>query len=318
MKALSAAHYIKTAQVTAPNGKTMKLDWAMFSYNSKRIDFDTYLFNLVKSETPTTLLEGKRLRQVTITDGYAACQFADDTCIQAALVIACDGANSVVKRNLAKGETGDAHLCSAVRAYYKDVEGVQAGVNEFYFFSDFLPGYFWIFPLEDGWVNVGFGVLQKPARENKNPVNLRHTLQQIIDGVPSIASRFRNATLLQGIKGFGLPLGIQQNSISGTRFMLCGDAAALIDPLQGHGIDHAMTSGHLAGLQALKCFQAKQFDAAFMKQYDQAVYGKIGAELSRNTFLLRLLSRFPWLLSAVTTVGQNQELIEKIVRFLRV
>jgi flavin-dependent dehydrogenase len=79
-----------------------------------------------------------------------------------------------------------------------------------------------------------------------------------------------------------------------------------------------MNSGHIAGLQAIKCFASKQFDAEFMQEYDRDVYKKIGGELSRNTFLLRLLSRAPWLLNLVTTIGQHQRFIERIVRFLKI
>jgi flavin-dependent dehydrogenase len=223
-----------------------------------------------------------------------------------------------VRRKLAKEITNNEHACSAVRAYYKDVTGIQAGVNEFHFFNELLPGYFWIFPLDNGWVNIGFGILQKKIAGTKRPVNLRHALNKIITEMPSIAPRFENATMMHDIKSFGLPLGMQQFNISGKRFMLCGDAASLIDPLQGHGIDHAMNSGHIAGLQAIECFASKQFNTEFMQEYDRDVYKKIGGELSRNTFLLRLLSRAPWLLNLVTTIGQHQRFIERIVRFLKI
>ncbi len=318
MKEFTLAHKIKTGQVTAPNGKTMKLDWVTFSYNSKRIDFDNYLFNLVKTETSATIIESKRLKDISIDKNHVTCQFTDNSAIQASIVIACDGANSVVRRKFSEEVTNKDNICTAVRAYYKDVEGIQPGVNEFHFFTDLAPGYFWIFPLENGWVNIGFGILQKKSDNTKKPINLRNALHQIVNQMPSISPRFKNATLMQEVKGFGLPLGVNQNSVSGSRFMLCGDAASLIDPLQGHGIDHAMTSGHLAGIQAIKCFEADKFDASFIKQYDQALYAKIGKELSRNTFFLRIGSLFPWLLNIAVTIGQNQRLIERIVRFLKI
>ncbi len=318
MKKLGTSYLIKTGQVTAPNGKTMKLDWVTFSYNSKRIDFDNYLLELVKKETNTTILENKRMQDVLLDNEKGTCFFTDNTNVEASLIIACDGANSVVRRKLAKEITNNEHACSAVRAYYKDVTGIQAGVNEFHFFNELLPGYFWIFPLDNGWVNIGFGILQKKIAGTKRPVNLRHALNKIITEMPSIAPRFENATMMHDIKSFGLPLGMQQFNISGKRFMLCGDAASLIDPLQGHGIDHAMNSGHIAGLQAIKCFASKQFNAEFMQEYDRDVYKKIGGELSRNTFLLRLLSRAPWLLNLVTIIGQHQRFIERIVRFLKI
>lgn len=209
MKKLGASYLIKTGQVTAPNGKTMKLDWVTFSYNSKRIDFDNYLLELVKKETNTTILENKHMQDVLLDNEKGTCFFTDNTKIDASLIIACDGANSVVRRKLAKEITNNEHACSAVRAYYKDVTGIQAGVNEFHFFNELLPGYFWIFPLDNGWVNIGFGILQKKIAGTKRPVNLRHALNKIITEMPSIAPRFENATMMHDIKSFGLPLGMQ-------------------------------------------------------------------------------------------------------------
>lgn len=318
MQKFAASYYIKSGQVTSPNGKTMKLDWVTYSYNSKRIDFDFFLHQLVQAETSTSVISNTRLQELIITEADCQCIFQDGSVIHAALVIGCDGANSIVRRKIKGKEQSNEHACSAVRAYYKNVSGIDAGTNEFHFFQDLLPGYFWIFPLPNGWVNIGFGILQKKIGGHQRPVNLRHALTRIIKEMPSIAPRFANAEMMLDIQSFGLPLALKPNSLSGNRYMLCGDAASLIDPLQGHGIDHAMTSGHMAALQAMKCFKEHNFTADFMQQYDQSVYNKIGSELKRNTALLRLLSRAPWLLNLLTSIGQNQRLIEKVVRFFKI
>ena len=57
------------------------------------------------------------------------------------------------------GRTVDpAFHSGAVRAYYRGIKGVQGNeLLEIYLLKDFLPGYFWIFPLPDGAANVGFG-----------------------------------------------------------------------------------------------------------------------------------------------------------------
>ena len=316
MKSIVEKHEIKTGQVFAANGRTMKIDWVTYSYNSKRFDFDHFLFQLVASETNTVLKQNSRVKDLKIEKTHAVCTLEDDSMIHASLVIGCDGANSVVRRKLVGNNLNNDHACSAVRAYYKGVEGIQPGVNEFHFFKELLPGYFWIFPLDNGWVNIGFGILQQKIGGKKRPINLRQAMNTIITEIPSITSRFKNATLMADIKSFGLPLGIHQNSLSGERYMLCGDAGSLIDPLQGHGIDHAMNSGILAARHAVKCIENNKYDVTFMKEYDVSVYKKIGGELKRNTFLLRLLSRAPWLLDLATIFGKHQKLMEKIVRRL--
>ncbi|MES2730721.1 MAG: NAD(P)/FAD-dependent oxidoreductase [Bacteroidota bacterium] len=309
---------IYTSKVFAPNGKTIKLDWVLHAYNSKRLHFDNFLMQLVRAETETTILENKRLQKITVDMDHVCCQFQDGSFLKTAIVVGCDGANSVVKRQLGKLEPLDKHSSAAVRAYFSGVDGVKPGVNEFHYFNELLPGYFWIFPLDNGWTNVGFGISQSKHRKNKKPINLRDSLHTIITTSPSIAPRFKNAKLLEDIKGFALPFWTQKRAISGERFMLCGDAASLIDPLQGHGIDKSMWSGLFAAEQAVKCFNTTDFTADCMLQYDTQLYNKIGEELARSSFIMRLLLRFPWLINLSVWVGQNQTLTNWIARKLKI
>ena len=318
MRQLIDKEDIRTAKIYAPNNKIITLDWVTYAYNSKRLNFDNFLFQLVKKETSTTIFENKRLQKVVVGNGGVHCQFQDNLLIHATIVIGCDGANSMVMRQLGSIELQNAPSCAAVRAYYHGIEELKEGVNEFHFFKDLMPGYFWIFPLENGWANVGFGILNTKASKNKNKLKLRDTLDIITKTLPSIAPRFKNAQLMDSTKGFALPLGTQKLPISGHRFMLCGDAASLINPLQGHGIDNAMWCGLFAAQQATECFKKNNFEASFMAQYDEAVYKKIGTELAINAFIMRLFSRFPFLFNAFGWVGQNQKLMQWIARVLRI
>ena len=309
---------IRTAKAFAPNGKTVSLNWSLYAYNSKRINFDNFLAQLVKTETQTTLIENKRLQTIAVSNDGVSCQFQDGSTINAALIIGCDGANSVVTRQLGSFDLRDVQSCAAVRAYYRDVEGLKSGVNEFHFFKELLPGYFWIFPLENGWANVGFGILTTTSGKNKKQIKLRDTLDLITTTFPNIAPRFKNAELMDATKGFALPLGTKQLPISGVRFMLVGDAASLIDPLQGHGIDNAMWSGLFAAKQAIDCFKKDNFSADFMRQYDVAVYKKLGGELAKSAFIMRFFSRFPMLINTLAWLGGNQKLTQWVARTFKI
>ena len=309
---------VRTAKIFAPNNKIITLDWITFAYNSKRINFDHFLFQLVKNETTTTIFENKRLQKVVVEKDGVECQFQENLVINAAIIIGCDGANSMVMRQLGSVDLQNSPSCAAVRTYYKGIEELKTGVNEFHFFKHLLPGYFWIFPLENGWANVGFGILNSKIDKNNKKIKLRDTLEMITTTLPSIAPRFKNAQLMDSTKGFALPLGTHELPISGYRFMLCGDAASLIDPLQGHGIDNAMWCGLFAAQQATECFKKNNFEASFMTGYDKAVYKKIGSELATNAFIMRIFSRFPFLFNAFGWVGQNQKLMQWIARVLKI
>jgi geranylgeranyl reductase family protein len=309
---------VTSAKAYTPNGKSVKYNWVTYSYNSKRLNFDNFLLQLVRSKTETTILENKRLQQVISEGEVVTCKFIDESSLTAAIVIGCDGANSVVTRQLGKFDLRGDNTGLAVRAYVRGIEGIQKGVNEFYFLKEFQPGYFWIFPLEDGFANVGFGLFPEKAGKNKTPVNLRDAFTKITKTSPSIAPRFQHTVFIDDVKGFALPLGTQPRPISGNRFMLCGDAAALIDPFGGHGIDNAMWSGLMAAQQAIRCFQSVNFTAAYMLQYDKAVYQKMGSKFSRGMLVMKLMKRFPWIVNMVTSIAQHQALAKWVVRIFKI
>lgn len=305
---------IRTSKIFAPNGKTLAVDWISYAYNSKRLDFDHFLVQLVLSDTETRMTN-KRLITISEENDGLRCHFQDGSSLKTALIIGCDGANSRVKKQLDKSVGADKPGAVAVRVYFGGVEGVEAGVNEFHFFHEW-PGYFWIFPLAGGYTNIGFGISREHS--STTPVNLRDSLQKIITTSPGVAPRFKHATPLEKTKGFALPVWVGKSAISGDRFMLCGDAASLIDPLQGHGIDKAMWSGLLAAKQAIRCFESNDFTARQMAQYDQWVYRKMGAELSRSSRMMRVFLKFPWMINVVVWIGQNRKFMQWAIRKLKI
>jgi flavin-dependent dehydrogenase len=86
--------------------------------------------------------------------------------------------------------------------------------------------------------------------------------------------------------------------------MLCGDAASLIDPLQGHGIDLAIRSGILAAGQVRACFATQDFSASFMGHYDQELARQLGPQLAHSYRLQRLLGTRPWLMNLGTRLAR--------------
>ncbi|MEJ7660330.1 MAG: hypothetical protein WKG07_12300 [Hymenobacter sp.] len=123
---------------------------------------------------------------------------------------------------------------------------------------------------------------------------------------PQLAPRFARARLLGPVVGFGLPLGTGRpaHALAGPRWLLCGDAASLIDPLQGHGIDTAVRSGMLAAAQAVACFGAQNFSADFLQQYARAVQAAWEPQLARSYRIMRFLGNKPWLVNAGVRLAQ--------------
>jgi geranylgeranyl reductase family protein len=296
---------VRNSKLVAPNGANLVLEWKLPSFNSPRETFDDALLNLVRTHAPATaILENTGLKDLQIDADHVRLKPLQGPEITCGLVIGCDGANSVVGRKLLpEPRLARAHHCVGVRAYFENVAEAQSGTTEFFLTRDYLAGYCWLFPVGQGRYNVGLGMLAEVVAKHK--VDLKETMTRLLATHPALAGRFASARQLGPIVGFGLPLGGgRTRPVSGERFLLCGDAASLIDPLQGHGIDTAIQSGILAATQALACFDKQDFSAAHIAQYDAQVAAKIGKKLAKSYRLMRFLSTKPWLVNAAVRLAK--------------
>jgi geranylgeranyl reductase family protein len=304
----------------APNGNCLRLPFNK-NFNKqtiapgficKRFDFDHYMLQQIKSNPYVQIIEGIEMNEFHPTANGLICQSHHKRLsVEARLVIAADGAQSRFARWAGNQKPDPRHYCAGIRTYYKNVAGMDAeNFIELHFIKSLLPGYFWIFPLPNGYANVGLGM--RTDQVSKHRINLKKMLQHIITTHPAISPRFKYALQQSEIKGFGLPLGSKKRKISGNHYLLTGDAASLIDPFTGEGIGNAMLSGMLAAQHAVKCLQANNFSSAFNRQYDEAVYKRLWHELKLSHTLQRL-AMYPTLFNyVVNKANKNITLKETI------
>lgn len=317
MNQFSKSQNITASKIVAPNNKSFTIHWKTMSYNSKRVDFDNFLFQLVKEKTQTEIFEGVKINSIKSNPNSVRISGfnseKEEVILKSKLIIGADGTNGITAKILANFEMNKNHHCAAVRAYATGISELEKTTNEFYLIQKYSPGYFWIFPLGYDSANIGFGMLSSKISEKR--LSLKKVLKEIISTHLHLKNRFEKAEISGGIKGFGLPLGSRFAKLSGDRFMLTGDAGSLIDPLQGHGIDKAMLSGKLAAEQAIRCFEMNNFSADFLKNYDREVYRKLGSEFKRNYWALKLFTRFPLALNIITQFAQNQSIKSFLQKF---
>ena len=300
---LTTSSNISHSHIFPTKGKRITIQWKAPAYNAKRVDFDHYLLQLVKETTNTTVLEATQIEQVTRTDKIELTAKNGSNVFRCELLIAGDGANSVAVRQLLPDFNKTLLTGHAIRAYYTNVDCAHNS-NEFYLLDDF-PGYFWIFPLANNQYNVGVGLLNPNVQKSND---IKTEMLRVIKTHPIIQRKFRNATLTSKILGFRLPLGGIDTQLTDDRLILTGDAAHLIDPLQGHGIDKAMESGVAAAEQAIQCFKLNAFDKNTLQRYDGIIQDSIGKELKRNLSVMNLLYRMPVVLriaSVLVSVNTN-------------
>jgi len=277
---------------------------------SPRISFDNLLFQHAKSFPHIHVVENCNVSGVEVKNDKVTVQ-SNQGIFTGEIVIGADGAHSIVSRFLGDIKVEKQHYSAGLRVYYENVTSFhEDNYIELHFFKDILPGYLWIFPLADNKANIGIGMLSSTVSKKK--VNLKETLTTLLKTHPHLVERFKDAKPLETIKGYGLPLGSKKRNLSGERFLLAGDAAALIDPFSGEGIANAIRSGRVSAEHILKCFKEKNFSAAFNKEYDKEIYRRMWNEFKISRTLQNLV-RYPILFNFVIKKARQSKHLQKFL-----
>lgn len=292
----------------APNGKHLDIPFSPHrtketkapGFTVPRLDLDNFLFSKIPSPY-ATIYQGATVTGIHHNGSGVIVSLTHDGKkheISAPVIVGADGDKSIVRKQFLSENTSPKTYAVGLRAYYEGITGMHdEHFIELHFLPEMLPGYLWIFPLPGGRANVGVGILSETIREKK--INLREQMLSAIRNNPQIAPRFANAKLIDKIQGWGLPLAMERQPLSGNNFILCGDAACLIDPFSGEGIGNALYSGMLAAMAIKEAVQANDFSGLFLKTaYDDVLYKRLGDELKISATLQRLC-KYPWLFNFV-------------------
>ncbi|WJZ04276.1 Putative oxidoreductase [Corynebacterium freneyi] len=157
-------------------------------------------------------------------------------------LLVADGVRSPVGKQLGRTWHRDSVFGVAARSYCtttREEEWIHSHLELRDEDGTVQPGYGWIFPLGGGRVNLGCGALatsSRPAKVNVKKL-LHHYAGQVRDewglGQP------------EAVTSALLPMGGAVSHIAGPNWALLGDAAALVNPLNGEGIDYGMESARL-------------------------------------------------------------------------
>jgi menaquinone-9 beta-reductase len=157
------------------------------------------------------------------------------------LVVIAAGAQGAVARQL--GAVRDPHepYGIAIRAYVESPRHADRHIEACLTVKDqhgtWVPGYGWMFPCGDGTVNIGVGALS--TMRGFKQLNLNSLLESYRALVPD----WQIGPNLERPRAWRLPMSAVKRH--GPGWVAIGDAAGLVNPMNGEGIDYGLESGML-------------------------------------------------------------------------
>ncbi|RMI09272.1 MAG: NAD(P)/FAD-dependent oxidoreductase, partial [Calditrichaeota bacterium] len=309
--------FVDSILFSSPRNDSVVIKLIPTSYNvsqgyvCRRMVYDHILFRAAQKKVET--LEGFAVQDLLRHKGQVIgvrgrTRTGEEKEFTARVVVGADGFSSIVARKTGVYKHIPEHWLVATRAYYRGVSGLSSAI-ELHYVETVLPGYFWIFPLEDGLANVGLGMVHSELK--KKGIRLKQAHIEATES-PEFRERFRNAELIGDIVGSNLPVGSYRRQVHGDGFLLVGDAAGLVDPFTGEGIGNAMASAKIAAEALAEVCRNGNYRAEALNIYAQKLWKTLGPELDLSYRLQRTARITPLLNLVIRRASRSREVADWI------
>ena len=235
--------------------------------------------------------------------------------IIARYVVIADGANSRFGRAIGTSRRREYPQGMAIRGYFEsplhDTPWIESALDIRDRHGNSLPGYGWIFPVGDGQINVGIGLLST-FRDFKS-VNTTHIMNEFAATAPDYWE-IGPDTATSVPTGGRLPMGGSIEPKVGPTWIVVGDAAGSINPFNGEGIDYAYETGRLAA--GLIDEALVTGDGMALQRYPALLEAEYGLYFKVARLFAQVIGR-PVLMRELTRVGmQSRTLMEWVLRIM--
>jgi geranylgeranyl reductase family protein len=235
--------------------------------------------------------------------------------VRAKYVVIADGALSRFGRALGMARNRSYPQGMAIRGYFEspmhDDPWLESALDLRDRNGNALPGYGWIFPVGDGTVNVGVGLLST-FRDFKS-VNTSWLQDEWVRQIPEHWQIDPSVSCGPPVGG-RLPMGGSVNPKSGPNWLVVGDAAGTVNPFNGEGIDYAYETGRLAAGCIARALASGS--ALHLQAYERALAEEYGLYFKVARLFAQVIGR-PALMAQLTRIGmRSQTLMEWVLRIM--
>ncbi|WP_032407352.1 geranylgeranyl reductase family protein [Rhodococcoides fascians] len=233
-------------------GQELELEWPSRSFPAvgsavprtelddriRRVAVDAGAVMAEGAKAVSVTRDGNAVRSVTLQTGEGSHDIACRT------LIVADGVRSTLGKQLGRQWHRDTAFGVAARAYITSARSDDEWISSHLELRDgagtLQPGYGWVFPLNDGNINIGVGTLAtatRPAPGALRPLLDLYTQQR--------RSEWELTGELRSVASALLPMGGAVSGVAGVNWAIIGDAAACVNPLNGEGIDYGLEGGRM-------------------------------------------------------------------------
>ncbi|MBM4338317.1 MAG: geranylgeranyl reductase family protein [Deltaproteobacteria bacterium] len=235
-------------------------------------------------EEGARILEGEKVVQVQETEKGVEVELANGERFYSHYLIGADGAESIVARSVSLSPHVNDGNGIAIQSEIPLDASIPFPEKELTFvhldFGQIPNGYGWVFPKKER-LSIGIGGMFRETKK-MNPWKYLNDFFKNLAYVPE--------GKVERMKGHLLPSFYdERQKVSQGRVLLVGDAAHLMDPLQGEGIYYAIRSGMLAAEAMIK---SREKGILPFHPYQQAVEFHISANLKWALSFSRFVFRF--------------------------
>ena len=277
----------------------------------RRRDLDQQVADLARSQGVAVRenTEARPLVQDGSLEGVELRANGSVETVRPKVVIVADGALNRFGRHLGVTRRKDYPLGLAARGYYQSPRSTDTFLESQLDIRDStgatMPGYGWVFPLGDGTVNVGVGLLSTFKRWKQ--ANTTKMMADWADAAPDYWGLSEDTRLTDPVGG-ALQMSFSRSPLAGPNWLVIGDAAAAINPWNGEGIAYAYETGRIAAGLVGEAMAGNKPDV--LLRYPQYLDREYGLYYRTARIFVKLIGRPAVMRTLAHTGLRNRPLME--------
>lgn len=283
----------------------------------RRCDLDRQVARLAEKQGAVvrTGTEARPILDAGRLAGVELVENGDREVVEPAVVVVADGSLSRFGRALGTTRDKRRPFGLAARGYFASPHSEDRYIESQLNLTDpsgaAIPGYGWVFPLGDGTVNVGVGVLSTFHRWRK--INTSVLMDALVATAPE-HWRIGPDGAVGEPRGGKLPMSLSVGPSVGPNWVLVGDAVGAINPFNGEGIAYAYETGRMAAGHVHAALAAD--DLSLLHGYRTELHDTYDLYYRVSRAFVRAIG-LPGVMKALTRTGlRSRTLMEWVLRVM--